>query len=143
VTRIYVAASSRELDRAERVMNELRKWGFEISHDWIPGVRDAMAAGIEEAKADDTFAFAAAFADLRGVADADVLVFLAPTATSKMAWAEFGYALALNIPCIVAHDDRDKRNQSIVTRLAHQHCEDACIRWAIEDVLKVTLGGAA
>ena len=124
-------------------MDELREWGFVITHDWIPGVEAAMQRGISEAKADDGHAFKAAHDDLRGVAEAQCLVFLAPTETSKMAWSELGYALALNIPVVVAHDDRDKRNQSIVTRLAHQHCEDACIRWALEDVARVTLGGGA
>jgi nucleoside 2-deoxyribosyltransferase len=129
--RVYVAASSRECDRAERVMNELRAASHVISHDWIPGVRAAFAAGIEEAKADDAHAFEAALDDMNGVVTADVLVFLAPTDTSKMAWAELGAALARNIPVIVAHDDVEKRNQSIVTRLAHARVADADICAAV------------
>jgi nucleoside 2-deoxyribosyltransferase len=134
--KIYVAASSRELPRVRRVMSELRAAGYVITHDWVPGVEAAMERGITEAKADDTHAFAAAHADLQGVADANCLVFLAPTESSKMAWSELGYALALNIPVVVAHDDRDKRNQSIVTRLAHRHCTD-------EDIVHAVSGWAA
>ena len=129
--RIYVASSSRECDRAERVMNELRAAGHQISWDWIPGVRAAFAAGIDEAKADDTHAFEAALADMNGVVTADVLVFLAPTDTSKMAWAELGCAMGRGITVIVAHDDPAKRNQSIVTRLAHARVADAEICGAI------------
>jgi nucleoside 2-deoxyribosyltransferase len=132
--KIYVAASSREIPRARAVMADLRAAGYVITHDWVPGVEDAMSRGITEAKADDTHAFAAAFADLRGVADAEALVFLAPTDTSKMAWAEFGYALALNIPCVVAHDDADKRNQSIVTRLATAMVPDGLVVSACKQI---------
>lgn len=129
--RIYVACSSRELERAERVMNELRAAGHEIAHDWIPGVRAAFASGIEEAKADDAHAFQAALADMNGVITSDVLVFLAPNTGGRMCWAELGAALARNIPVIVAHDDPDRRNQSIVTRLAHARVADAEICAAV------------
>lgn len=133
--RVYVAASSRECDRAERVMNALRAASHVISHDWIPGVRAAFASGIEEAKADDAHAFEAALADMNGVVTADALVFLAPTDASKMAWAELGAALARNILVIVAHDDVEKRNQSIVTRLAHARVADADICAAVVGAL--------
>jgi hypothetical protein len=115
--RFYVAASSRETDRAARVMRVLEAAGYRNSHDWIPGVLEAFASGITEAKADDAHAESAALADLEGVAACDVLIFLAPTDTSKMAWHELGFAMGQGKPCIVAHDSLERRNQSIVTRL--------------------------
>ncbi len=124
--RVYVAASSREIPRASSVMAKLESAGFIITHNWIPGVLDAFAKGIAESKSDDAHAESAARADLDGVAAADLLVFLAPTDTSKMGWTELGYALALGIPCIVSHDDEERRKQSIVTRLAVQ-CVDGDI----------------
>lgn len=132
--RAYVAASSREIPRARAAMDALRAAGVRITHDWIPSVEAAFAAGITEAKADDARAYEAASADMRGVVTADVLVFLAPTDTSKMAWSELGAALALGIPCVVAHDDEERRKQSIVTRLAGVHCADADIVDAVRAI---------
>lgn len=121
---VYVAASSRELERAERMMRLLALDGHVITHNWIPSVRAAIASGISEAKADDAHAYDAARADMDGVAAADALVFLAPTDTSKMAWSELGGALMRGIPCLVAHDIEERRNQSVVTRLAAVRCSD-------------------
>ena len=133
---VYVAASSHELDRADRVMRAIEAAGHSITHNWIPGVRDAIARGITEAKADDAHAFNAARDDMRGVATCDVLVFLAPTDTSKMAWSELGAAIVLGKRVVVAHDEEERRKQSIVTRLADVMCADDEIVSALGGLLR-------
>jgi hypothetical protein len=135
MTRYYLAASSHEMDRAERIMQALDAAGFVCTHNWISGVRDAFARGIAEAKLDDAHALEAARADLAGVAAADVLVFLCPTHAAKGAWFEAGFANALGIPIVIAHDSYERRNQSIFTRLGVP-VPDAGIVNAVRDVTR-------
>ena len=120
--KIYCAASSRELDRVERVQSALRAAGFTITRDWCADIR---ANGITDESLSDAQAICVAMTDLIGVRNAELLIFLAPTETSKMAWGEYLVAIERGTPCIVAHDDEAKRRQSICLALADAHCDDA------------------
>lgn len=93
--RIYVAGSSVELERAERVMDALRLECFEITHDWTKDVRANTAAARTDADLTDHEAKAFASTDLRAIERAHLLLFLAPTTPTRGAWVELGYALAL------------------------------------------------
>lgn len=135
VTRYYIAASSHETDRAERVMQALDAAGFVCSHNWIPTVRAAFASGTSESSLDDAVAAEHARGDLLGVATCDVFVLLAPSTKTKGAWLEFGYALALGKRVVVAHDSPSTARQSIFTRLADAIVTDAEI---VETVRELT-----
>jgi nucleoside 2-deoxyribosyltransferase len=112
-------------------MDALRSDAHEISHDWTRDAEDTIALGIPESDRSDLACRAIAEADIAGVMDADVLVFLCPTETSKMAWTELGVALALCKRVVVAHDIEERRRQSIVLRLAEVSVDDAGIVAAI------------
>lgn len=128
MTRVYVAASSHELDRVEQVQSAIRAAGMIITHDWCAAIRYSGQCG---ANVHDDVAAQIARTDLDGVAAADVCIFLAPSDTSKMAWLELGFAMANGTPCIVAHDDEAKRKQSIALRLCVP-CADADIVATVE-----------
>lgn len=95
----------------------LQNAGMRVTHDWIPTVQKAIAEGVAESDLDEDRARSAAHEDIAGVIAADVLVLLAPSVTTRGAWFEAGVAHAMGIPIVVAHDDADKRNQSIFLRL--------------------------
>ena len=115
-------------------MAALREARMIVTHDWTGHVEASIAMGTPEHMLDDGFAWSCAYDDLAGVRDSAALVFLAPTETAKGAWYECGYADALNIPIIVAHDDELKRKQSIFTRRAARLCTDAEIVDALREI---------
>lgn len=100
--KIYVAASSKELARAIRIMNALRERGHEITYDWTVPMRElGPDAGLT---VEQRGLYAAK--DSKGIEDADVFWQLIPTTPSSGAWWELGYACGLrngggNIPLVV------------------------------------------
>lgn len=98
---VYVAGSSRDLERAERVIAALRAIpGVMVPVDWPFMMREH---GPDEGLSDeDRQRFAKA--DARGACHANVLLLLRPTteAPSAKAWVELGIALgALRSPLIL------------------------------------------
>ena len=91
--RIYVAGSSREIDRVREVQVALRDFGAEITHDWTEAVERWGSRGsalTAEQRAE------CARADLEdGVAAADVLLVLWPLAGGIGTYIELGFALGL------------------------------------------------
>lgn len=87
--RIYVAASSKEIDRAKAMMQLLRDAGMEITHDWTEDIRKAREAGYA---ADSDLPFAArkehVIRDLAAVDRAHALVYLVPEFPSDGAASE-------------------------------------------------------
>lgn len=74
--RVYVAGSSREIERAERMIAEVRAIpGVEITFDWAAAIRQAGAAN--EGLTDEQ-AIEASHACIEGVLNADVFVALLP-----------------------------------------------------------------
>lgn len=94
--RIYVAAASKEIDRARAFMDRLRALGHEITSDWpevIAKVGDANPTDATRAQRRGW-----AQADLDQVAGSDLLVVLLPTPhiTTEGMWVELGYGLGHN-----------------------------------------------
>lgn len=91
---VYVAAPSREIERAEAVIAALRSRGVAISHDWTVPMRQHGP----DACVPDSVLLPALLADLeRGVFGADFVLLLAPThpTTPTMGmWVELGAAWA-------------------------------------------------
>jgi hypothetical protein len=92
--RVYVAGSSAELDRCERVIAALRAGGCTITFDWCAQMREFAARGLCDASLDDHEARRCAETDLTAVELADAVLLLAPETATRGAWVEFGYAIA-------------------------------------------------
>jgi nucleoside 2-deoxyribosyltransferase len=91
--RVYVAGSSRELERAERVIAEAQRRGFIVTQDWPAAVR---AAGASNEGLTHEQRTSAARECMRGVHTADAVVLLVPAAGVETigAWFELGYAVS-------------------------------------------------
>ena len=91
MTRVYVAGSSREMERAESAMTLLRSHGVEVAYDWCAAMRrdgpdsemlrPALVAGLRTA--------------LAAVRRSEVLWLLDPEQPTTGAWCELGYAAGL------------------------------------------------
>jgi len=110
---VYVAGASKEIRRAERVIELLRESGIRISFDWCAHMR-----GLESSKVFSAdVAAASARSDLDGVREASVLLLLEPgwaprdrvngtpqfvRVQSTGVWTELGAALAWGVPVVLA-----------------------------------------
>ncbi len=121
--RVYVAGSSRELDRVRLAMDKLRFAGVAITHDWTDSVLEVGSANPEGATQADRAQWA--WEDLRGVKDADILWVLWPDYVSAGACVELGYAFALNKRVIISGGSP---GQSIFTSLGEYYDTDALAR---------------
>ncbi len=90
--KIYVAASSKELERAKAAMAAVEALGHTISHDWVKCVEEEGEAN--PVSATHTQRANWAEDDLAGVQEADVLWLLMPEDAGFGAGVEFGYALS-------------------------------------------------
>jgi len=90
---VYVAASSRELERAEGAIQALKDLGHTVVHDWPALVRAVGSANPRHASDDKRMMWASE--DLNGVSDADVFWLLMPNVEGGFgAGVELGYAIA-------------------------------------------------
>lgn len=96
--RVYVAASSKQLDRARAAMAQLRAAGHTVTHDWPTIIEARGTANPLDATDDERWDWA--IDDLEGVKAADVLWFLVPAEEGAGAFVELGYALAIKKPVI-------------------------------------------
>jgi hypothetical protein len=112
--RIYVAASSEELNRAKGVMERLERLGHTVTKDWVIEVEQVGTANPRDATADQRAAWAQE--DLDGVAQADLVWLLMPTGHSVGAFWEAGYAQAMHKRLIVSGDHQ----RSIFPATAHR-----------------------
>lgn len=95
--KLYIAAASAEIDRAERLMKIARAQGHEITHDWTHEVRAAIAQGLSEDLIPDEVALVGALMDIGGVVTADRFIYLVPPKpiSTSGAWVELGVAHTL------------------------------------------------
>ncbi len=118
MTRVYVAASQHEYQRARKAMFELRFAGCTVSHDWTLEVE---AHRFIKPSEDQLFEYA--LSDYRGVAECDVLLVLTPEREDwgKGMWTELGIALDRFKRCIVTGPGRDS---NVFTRMAERYETD-------------------
>lgn len=101
--KVYVACSSKELDRAERVMDKIRKRGGTITFDWTIDVRRCGS------KVPDAITgLRCAQDDLGGVRDADVVLVLDSDEPSYGRTIEHGAALVLGKTLVVSGPARGR-----------------------------------
>lgn len=98
--KLYIAGSSEEIERAEAWIARARAAGFGITTDWPAIMRARPEASATEADLDD-----AADRDLAGVADADYVWLLVPSAAqpSQGCWYEAGYADGRGVALIASY----------------------------------------
>jgi hypothetical protein len=96
---IYVAASSKEVERAKFVMNKLRELGHEITHDWTVEVEK-----YKDTIPSDEILLKCAENDYQGVTTCDYLVLLSPKDQNSTigAWVELGIALGLSTDILIS-----------------------------------------
>jgi nucleoside 2-deoxyribosyltransferase len=98
--KVYVAASSNQLERAKQTMAVLEERGYTVTHDWVTEVE--VVGEANPVGASMTARANWAKADLSGVAAADVMLLLMPAEGGFGAAVELGYALALGIPVVAS-----------------------------------------
>jgi hypothetical protein len=96
--KVYVAGSSKQLDRVKHWMDKLQAAGHTVTHDWPSLIEAVGSANPPDATRDECWDWA--IDDLKGVRDAEVLWFLVPETEGAGAWVELGYALARQIPVV-------------------------------------------
>ena len=120
--KVYVAGSSAEVERAERVIASLRAMGHVVTFDWTRSVREYRSQGYRDADLDDDRCAMIASEDLDAVRRADALLFLSPEEPTTGAWVELGCALNLaNMAILVS--GKTARN-FLFTRLADYIFDD-------------------
>jgi len=90
---VYVASSSSEIERAERVMEKLRGAGMIVTSSWAANIRKVGAANPMDAPREQQAVWASTC--LHEVSIASITLLLFPTTPTIGAWHEVGYALAL------------------------------------------------
>lgn len=122
--RIYVAAASKEIERAERMIERLRAAGHTITVDWPAAIR-AMAGVANEGLTQEQRK-EAADADYRGVATAERIVILVPVQpiVTQGAWWEGGIADALRIPIISSGRFEDRQRNIFLVRTTEVDTDD-------------------
>lgn len=89
---IYVAGSSKQLDRARNAIEALRNAGHIVTHDWVEQVDLVGDANPPDASDEQRCVWA--WDDLDGVRNADVALFLLPSDHASFGMGvEFGYAV--------------------------------------------------
>jgi nucleoside 2-deoxyribosyltransferase len=130
MTRVYVAASSREYERARRAMRMLEARGGKVAIDWTLPVEQLAQHRCSTADMSDGYAREAAEKNLLALRDSKALLFLAPQTISRDSWVELGFALALGIPVAVGGD---AARHSISTRLVPRfETDEEAIDWLLD-----------
>jgi hypothetical protein len=92
--KIYVAASSQEIPRAQRAMRSLRAAGHAIVGDWTVPVLARGYGGDANRQVPPAERRSESMACLKAVTEAEAVLLLAPETRSCGCWVELGYALA-------------------------------------------------
>ena len=101
--RVYVACSSKEIERAERAIDRLRGNRVEVTHDWTVPMR---AHGLVDAVLTDEVLLPELRADMvRGVGRAEKVLYLASAANfGQGRFVELGGAFLTGVEIYVAGD---------------------------------------
>jgi hypothetical protein len=132
--KIYVAGASREVHSIVSYMAELRRAGYEITHDWTRDVleyQEARKAGLPASAITGQKRLECALLDAEGVLQCDVLWVVCPRSDSHSVgcWTELGIAIGASgcgrTKRVVVSGDwaRSEHTEFISTELADQRFE--------------------
>lgn len=117
--RIYIAASSAEMDRVHRAASAARAVGIEVVSTWPVVVANTPGgANPRDASHEDRAQWSGT--DLAEVESANALWFLVPNAQTRGAWVEVGYALHAGKTVVCSGDTK----QSVFCALADEFDTD-------------------
>ena len=116
--KVYVAAASSEIERAEHWISELKKIGVTITCTWPESVRSVGAANPPEATLEQRTGWA--MQDLAEVREADVFWFLLPSPghSTSGAWTELGCASETKRKIVMSGE-----SHSVFVGLCHAYCK--------------------
>lgn len=134
--KLYLAASSADIDRARRWRDQLVAAGITVTSTWIENISqvgDANPRGAARSKRSEW-----SVDDLIQVDNSDTLWLLAPPADkpTRGAWLEFGYAVAKRLAVVSSGDTK----QSIFTALGMEFADDHSAFVAIKSLADVAGG---
>ena len=123
--KVYVAASSQEIPRAQRAMRRLRESGHTVVGDWTEPVLARGYGGDANRQVPPTERRSESLACLRAIGEADAVLLLAPETRSCGCWVELGFALAerQRRPELLVCSSGDTA-QSIFCQLTHAFRDD-------------------
>lgn len=100
--KIYIAAASKDIARAELVRDQLRELEYDITSTWMDQIRQVGAANPRDASNEQRAIWAEGC--LREVRNSDVLLFLVPDdgMDTAGAWTELGVAYAESVEILCA-----------------------------------------
>jgi hypothetical protein len=113
--KIYIAGSSKDIDRCEAWRDRCIGVGIDITEDWMGEMRSTP----NEQLLDHERLIACALADLRGVMAADFVWLLAPPASKPSAgcWGELDRALTSKVPVVYSPPGWERPQFCIFTTL--------------------------
>lgn len=103
--KIYIAGSSKDIDRCERMVSAVRALGIDITVDWVA----IMRASPPDSACDADHLAKCARDDIRGVKEADIVWVVGPSVSrpSTGCWGELTAALALGKPVLYSEPPAD------------------------------------
>ncbi len=113
LTKVYVAGSSREIDRARRVCAALRDIDVHVMSTWPEVIGKVGAANPHDATPDQLLKWT--LRDLGEVGSSDILLLLLPEEQTIGAWIELGFAFALAQNCSALKIVMSGRHRPIFT----------------------------
>lgn len=119
--KLYIAASSAEMDRARAAINAATYSGFEVVSTWLDVVANVGDANPQTATRDERHRWASQ--DLGEVDSCDALWFLVPSESvaTRGAWGELGFAYATGKAIVCSGTNT---TQSIFTALGEEFESD-------------------
>lgn len=128
--KVYIAAASAEIERAERVAGKLAAAGIQITSSWMRQVRRAGAANPREASSGQRRTLAVGC--LSEVGDSDVVLLLMPPVGTETigAYWEAGYARSLSARIILSGDTK----RSVFSALGEEYETD-------DEAIQAIIGG--
>lgn len=119
--KVYIAAASAEIERAERMRDLLQANGFEVTSSWMEQIRQVGASNPHDESEDQREEWAVQC--IREVMASDVLWLLVPPAHIRTAgaWGEFLAAWMLPTVSVISSGDT---KQSIFCALGDEYASD-------------------
>jgi hypothetical protein len=91
--KIYVAGSRQNIEQVRHCMNELRKAGHEITHDWVADI-DRLG---DDRNTDKKDLLECAKSDITGLSYSELFWLLSPSEGGSGCFIEFGMVLGLRV----------------------------------------------
>lgn len=100
--KIYIAASSREVDRVRRAQELAVRWGWKLTLDWLTPMEANRARGVSDTDLTASHQAIIALEDLAAIESSDLVWLLSPREPTIGAWWEASHASAKGIPVVVS-----------------------------------------